>query len=335
MNNTFKTSLVAVAASFAIIGSASAALIFSNGYGSAAYYTNPDPAFIFSYDWGPNGSLYYGTADSSSYQSAGVYQTDGISPRLVLASASSDYAGASVVAIGSSIYYNDSNYPDSGIYRHDVGVPGSTKSLATNWGLFTNGTSLFVTGAAAFGDPTGIVAFPNGDLSGPTVDLGGIAGASGPLAFDAAGNLFYAPGYGDLSIYRWSASQVADAVNGTVPLTASANLWFNYGNVAAYQGVAGGTSLAVDSNGNVLIALTNFSDLSYVVKFNADNSGAYGNSYTQLLENNAGRLGEIRIHEGELFAATGNQIIRIIPEPASVLLSVLGVAGFFLRRRRA
>ena len=74
-------------------------------------------------------------------------------------------------------------------------------------------------------------------LGDAATGLGGGFGGSGPLAFDLAGNLYYAPGYADTSIYKFAASEVADAIaqNGN-PLKVTGHRWLDYGIRFSEQG---------------------------------------------------------------------------------------------------
>lgn len=320
---TKATRLASVFTALAVAGpSAQAAVFFSPGYGGTAIYTHPNSDSIYSYDWGSDGRIYLGTIDSS-YQSGGIYSFDG-SSTATLQAANGVYAGASVVAIGSSIYFNDAaNSPL--IYQYRIG-DGSTTSLLTNhYSLGTDGNNLITTGSADF-VTTRLNYYAGGVLSG-AVDIGGVEGGSGPAAFDMAGNLFYAPGYGDPSIYRWSALEVAAAVlsNGSSTLDASGHRWLDYG---ASFSTAGVGSLLLDADGNVLVTLTSFLDPSSLVKFSADGSGSFETILTS-----SDRLGEIRQNGGNLYLSQANQIITIVPEPSTLLAALSGL-GLLLRRRR-
>lgn len=312
--------LTAIAAFVTVSPSAQAALAFSSGYSSNLFYTHSNGDGINSYDWGSDGKLYYATS-TSSFSSGGVYRYDGISSTTIRA-ASADYAGASVVAIGSSVYFNDSNYPTSKIYRYNIGDSSTISINSSNYSLTTDGTNLLTTGSGA----TQFSYYANGVLSG-ALDLGGVAGGSGPAAFDVAGNLFYAPGYSDTRIYRWSSAEVAASVSGsgTPQLAASGHQWVNYG--SSFAGM-GASSLLLDATGNVLVTLTDFTNPSLLVKFNANGGGGFETILTS-----TDRLGELRLSGGNLLMSDGNRIITIIPEPSSMLMAFAGL-GLLLRRKR-
>lgn len=325
MKKLLNTRFATIAVSLAIASSAAAALSFSPGYSANTYYTHGNGDGITSYDWGSDGALYYGTA--SSYLSTGVYRHDGIATTTIQG-VTGNFSGGSVIAVGSSIYFNDSTFSNvQQIYQYSIGTGTTTTANLTNYSLGSDGSHLYSTGGDFSG--TRLTYFLDG-VTGGTIDLGGVSGASGPLTFDAAGNLYYAPGYGDLSIYRWNAAEVSAAIsgNGSPSLSASGHLWIDYS--VAFATAGGATSMLTDAEGNLIVTLTNFTDPSALVKFNADGSGSYETILTSM-----DRLGELRMHEGQLYLSDGNSIVTIIPEPSSLLfcMAAFGMGGFFRRRR--
>jgi len=300
-----------------------AALTFSTGYSSALFFTHSNSDTINSYDWGSDSNLYYATA-AEDFTSGGVYRNDGNSSTTIRA-ASADYAGASLVAVNSSVYFNDGNYPSSKIYRYNIGDSTTTSTFATNYLLSKSGNSLVTTGSADF-STTQISYYASGVLSG-YLDIGAVAGGSGPCAFDMVGNMFYAPGYGDSSIYRWSTIEVATALLGdpSSQLDAAGHQWIDYS--GSFAG-AGASSLLIDASGNVLVTLTDFVNPSALVKFDASGNGNYETVLTS-----TDRLGELRMHEGALLISDANRIITIIPEPSTILVTLSGLL-LLVRRKR-
>lgn len=326
MNHLSNTRSCALAIYLGIASSAAAALSFSPGYSGQTYHTHGSGDGIISYDWGTDGALYYGTVDSS-FLSSGIYRNEGAFTT-VIQSATGNFAGGSVIAVGSSIYFNDSTFSNQqNIYQYSLGTGTTTTTMATNYSLGSDGDNLYTSGGDGSG--TRLTYFLNG-LTGGTIDLGGVNSASGPLTFDGSGNLFYAPGYGDLSIYRWDAAEVSAAIsgNGSPSLSASGHLWIDYS--VAFGSSGGATSMVTDAAGNLIVTLTNFTDPSALVKFSADGSGSYETILTSF-----DRLGEVRMHDGQLYLADGNSVVTIIPEPSSLLLCMAACgAGFMVRRRR-
>lgn len=327
MKHTAKTSLAVLTATLLTGSSAFAALVFSSGYSASNYYSHSNASdALYSFDWASDGGLYYATATSMG-NFGGLYRNSGGSTNTI-ANGNSNFAGASVVSVGSSIYYNDSTFTDYTIYRYNTGN-GATSSLNTaNYTLGTDGTNLLTTGSANW-TITDITLFSNGDF-GPSVNLGGVAGSSGPLAFDGSGNLYYAPGYGDKSIYRWSALEVAAAISsgGVNALEATGHQFASYASDPLFNDVSGATSMVVDANGVLYATLTDFMNPSFLVKF--DSTGSY-----EAIAKSDERLGELRVHNGNMYMSATNQIFQIVPEPSSFLLSVLACVSFTgVRRRR-
>lgn len=318
------TLAVSLAASLLSLSSATAALTFGSGYGGTTYHTASGGDGIISFDWGSDNALYYMTS-TPSFTAGGLYRNDGVNTTTIMAASGSHFAGASVVSIGGSIYFNDSSFSNvQRVHEYTIGSGTTTTATVSNYSLGTNGTDLFISG----GDfsETRLTWHPDG-LSGSTIDLGGVAGASGPLTFDASGNLYYAPGFGDLKIYSWSASEVAAAMSGGTPLSATGNVWVDY--TSAFSTAGGATSMTTDALGNVIVTITNFTDPSALVRFSADGSGSY-----ETIATSTDRLGEVRLRDGKIYLAEGSSIVEIIPEPSSFLLSFLAAGAFVMRRRR-
>lgn len=315
--------ILAAAALTAFPAIASAALNYSAGYAGTILHTHANADAIVSYDWGSDGNLYY-MAGTSAYAFGGLYRKDGGSSTNLVPGSGSLFSGVSVVALNSSIYYNDSDFSNNQFIRtYQIGSGALTTATTVNFSLGTDGSGLYSAGSADW--TTTSITLHAGDLSSVQV-LGGVAGSSGPLAFDTAGNLFYAPGLGDLSIYRWSAAEVASALSGGPLLAAAGHVWADYR--AAFPTVGGGTAMAVDASGNLFITLTDFSNPSSLVRFDAD-GGAF-----EVIATSTDRLGDLRIHEGGLYLSDGSSIYSIVPEPSALILALFSLAPIAGIRRR-
>jgi hypothetical protein len=314
---------IAIAFLCALAPIASAALSFTPSYSGSVFHTHSNADAVIGFAWASDHNLYYATS-TDSYTSGGLHRKDGAASTELIAPNGSLFSGSGVVAIGSSIYYNDSDFTRQYIRNYDVVSDTVTPTTVTNYALGTDGTNLFTTGSANY-VTTDILYYTNGNLATP-FQLGSIAGSSGPAVIDAVGNLFYAPGYGDLSIYRWSAGEVAAALLGGPELDASGHLFVDY--EASFPTVSGASSMVVDAAGNLLVTLTDFANPSGLVKFDPTGTS------NEVAATTTDRLGGLSIHNGQLYVASGNQIFAVIPEPSSLALSLFALVPLALLRRR-
>lgn len=324
-------------AAVTVIGQAAVTLVDTN-YNFSSYYENSSANGIVSFDWDSSGDLYYmDRAGQYDYSFGGLYKVSGSTTTTVV-NGTSDWAGSSVVSIGGTIYYNTSNTSLQKIYAYDVAGASSTRtSTASNNSIIGYKGSLYVAGSVSGGTKLG-VATPATDGSLPsggavTLFTSNMPGAaSGPMAFDSAGNLYYAPGYGDSGIYRWSATEVSLALSDPVnnALIAS-SAWFTFGseyaNVTGYNG--GATSMVIDADGNVFLTLTDWANASDLVKVSADASSA------NTVATDSGRFSELREKDGNLYVSSGQNIylVQAVPEPCAALLMVMGAGMIAVRRR--
>lgn len=307
--------------------------VLDPNYGVQSYYTHSTTDSIVSYDWASDGGLYYMTS-TSSYSFGGFYRA-GATPTTIAGANAGLFPGASVVALGGYVYYNTSDFSNTQIINSYGPVGGSpvtaVASTAVNWGLYVHDGQIFITGAEGWGTNHIYAATPgSGGALPPPLDLGQTSGSSGPLAFDVLGNLFYAPGYGDLTIYRWTAAEVAAALAGTQLTIQAENIWLQYDEL--YAAYPGGTSMLIDGD-KLYLTLTSFSDPSVLAAFGIDEFGAYAGDYITVLED-TNRLGDLRSYNGGLYLSSGNQIVQIVPEPSAFGLLLFGAVAVLLVRRR-
>jgi hypothetical protein len=156
-----------------------------------------------------------------------------------------------------------------GIYRVPLASPGGMlfpiAALNFNYDLaFEAGGNSALVSAATCGFGCGNEIHRLDLSTGATTLVAGVTGPSGPLAFSAAGDLYYAVQSdtfptppGAVSLVRWSAAQVA---SGPYPLTlARANLFT--------PGLDGGSSLAFDPQyGHLFLGESNFGATSRVIE---------------------------------------------------------------------
>lgn len=163
---------------------------------------------------------------------------------------------------GSAVVFGENS--NGGIFLAQVDGSGSTPlvSLTFNYDAawLANGDLLVSAATNGFGNGNDLVRVK---LSPPgAVFLGHVDGPSGPLATNAAGDVFYAtqfdafpPPLGSTDVLRWSAATVAGGV-------------LNAGNATLYGAdFDGASSIAVDPvAGDVYLAVTNFGTSSYKLR---------------------------------------------------------------------
>lgn len=317
----------------------SAVSILDSAYSFSTYHTHSvATSSVVSFDWDTDESLYYQTF-TASYNFGGLFRWDGLTQSTAVPG-DSDFYGYSVVRIGNNLHYNTSSLSSQKVFKYQ---PRSTPpaavltSSANNSFLFGRQPGeMFITGAAGFGTNEIYHVFLNGagDFLSTPISLGLTIGSSGPAAFDASGNMFYAPGFGDLNIYRYTAADVAAAIADptSTPLPpAASRLWWNYSTV--FPAVSGATGLAFDASGNLLVTLTDFSNPSYLVRANADGSGNLS-SFSALLSS-TDQLFEVRVKDDSIYVANRDTILQVVPEPSTFGLLLFGaVVLAWMRGRR-
>lgn len=328
-----KNHLALFAALAAALSSAQAQItVVDPSYTPVSTYTHSNSDSIVSFDFGANGALYYQTA-TSSFNFGGLYQFAGGVTSNVVPGSSALFSGASVVSIGQSIYFNNNDFNNNQfIYQYKPGTGVAQTTAGTNYGLTANQGRLFISGTPASGVNHiyySAVNAVSGNLD-PAVDLGEDSGSSGPLAFDGKGNLFYAPGFGDQNIYRWSKADVDAAIANP----AANPLGIADHQFASFSSQYGGTSMAVDANGDLLLTLTSFTSPSVLDRFGVNADGTWDHVADTLLSD-TGLLGELRVEGDTVLLSSGNQIYQLVPEPSAPLWLAAGGLLITLGRRRS
>lgn len=331
--------------SLAIVGIASALTspshatvsILDPSYSFSIYHTHSVPtSAVVSFDWDSGGTVYY-QASTEFFNFGGLFTFNGVTQGTAVPG-SSAFSGASTVRIGDNIYYNTSD-SEQRVWKYGPlsGTPTATNvSTAANWGLFRRGADeMFLTGVPGFG-PNEVYRATldgSGNFTGAPVSLGLTIGSSGPIAFDLSGNMYYAPGFGNRSIYKYTAADVAAAIANPItnPLPAAATrLWRDYS--MDFAAVNGGAGIAFDETGDLLVTLTDFSNPSFLVRFDVDAFGAYEGFDAILSSTN--RLGDVRFKDGSIYIANADTILQVVPEPGTIGLVLMGCSALALLRRR-
>lgn len=324
-----KSAYAAVIAVGLLAHSASAVIISGS---STTYYSNPlgGTENIASFDWDAFGNLYWMGGDASWAQSMSVHKYDGSTLSTIDTRAS--YSGSWVASHGNNVYFDDGSAMSFNKYDTSVGGAASQVFQQNNaWGYTFNGDGLFISAADASYDTSLYYSevAANGDLTGSLVNLGYVGNSSGPIAFDADGNLFYGGGYGATKIYKYSATDVADAMGGTQFGDASLHEYID----SSAFGYAGATGMDFDSEGNLVATMRSSTDQSSLVSFDIDESGSYLGTSSVLAQSD-GRFTTVRNSGGSIYVSDSDGIYAI-PEPGTVTLMLVGFGGMaFYRRRR-
>jgi hypothetical protein len=312
--------------------------ILDPGYSFSTYHTHSvTNSAVVSFDWDASDAVYYQTA-TSAFAFGGLFRWNGVTQTTAVLG-NSDFSGAGVVRIGGNLYFNTEDFTSQKVSKYG---PLSGSPIATNistgpsYDLFgRNPGEIFINGSIGFG--TNQIFYTTldgaGNFTGAPVSLGLTIGSSGPIAFDLAGNMYYAPGFGNRSIYKYTAADVAAAIADPItnPLPAAAlRLWRDYS--VNFTNVSGGTGMAFDETGDLLLTLTDFSNPSYLVRFDVDAFGDYAGF--EAILSSTDQLGDVRFRDGSIYLASSNSILQVVPEPGTVGLVLMGCAALALWGRR-
>ncbi len=294
--------------SMALFAGASHADITSGNVSTA--YENPFAGkTIASFNWGSDNNLYWMEGDSSWAQEMKVHKYNGSTLSTIYTA--SAYAGNWILSNGNNVYFD--NGSEYALYKYDTVVGGSAAQAhqQTNaWGYSIHNGGLFISGSDSnWNNKLYYIALgQDGNTTGSLVDLGFMGGPSGPMAFDASGNLYYASGYSAGKIYKYSAAEIASAISGT-PLSNPAAHEFIDFNSFGYQGATG---MEFDSNGHLVVTLTDFYLPSILVTFYTDVNGNYL-SLAEVTATSNVSMTSVRNHQGNIYFSDNDGIYQVVP----------------------
>lgn len=341
------------------VSTAKADVVAAPGFAVDTHYDNPNAAWvnsanghrlkevINSFDFGPDGNLYYTTyikdLDEHSVYKALVgfkvysYDAEATTPLVEIYSDPNAFgvSGGRVFTIGDKIYFNDGGTMGDrrtfDYYSYDPAMaPGPVKVLDSTqtdapsiWGMDTwDGTDFLAAGR--FGERPNreqriyYSSLVNGDLM-PVMDLGvaSYASGSGPMALDQEGNnLYFADGgYGATNIWRFNARDVLTAMADptTYPLDPTdAQLFDQICNPPDNcQGPRGASSMFIDESVWMVLTATKFHDPSELRRYLLNEDGSNGGFI--VMANSDSRISETRLENGEVYVSDPDGIYRVYP----------------------
>lgn len=314
-----------------------------NGFEVDRVFTSTSPDEMRSFDWGGDGNLYYDTGNFVD-PLLEISSSNGIASTAI--HSVNKWPGGGVQAYSNTTddfvyFYED----DPGTFQQNLFRYASTPNTVTEmihgtaiFGVHVHEDALYVTAVGSGGFGTNAIFYSpiasDGSVSSLT-SIGDVGSASGPVAFDETGNLYFADGL-KTKIYRYSPLEVAaaieDPLNDPLPNPAS-HVWTDYSSLVLSDGVTtptGGTGLVVDQFGDLVLNATGFGVPSALVIFEVATDGS-NPGWTIAAEGDS-RFGSVRLrNDSILFNDTGS-VYRLIPEPATGGILLLG--GLLLGRRR-
>ncbi|MCA1810261.1 MAG: hypothetical protein LC725_12580, partial [Lentisphaerae bacterium] len=305
------------------------------GYAVGSYYDNPDVGEnLSSFDWDAAGALYYTAGRADWNPGFKVYRHD--ENGLTNFFSDEEAFAGQVLRIGSRMYFNDGGTMDrwtADFYSYDPSsedAPGNLGIQSDVWSVATRDGSDFWAAGGMDAEIFHSDLDEQGALvSNPLVNLGAIGASSGPLAFDADGNLYYAHGYNEYGplMYHWSAAAVAAAM--ADPAGAPLN---PTGAVFTALSVGDGASgLALDDEGYPLVTLTSFIAPSELQRLFVQDGRCVG---YEVLARADQRLNTVRMRDGAIHVNSGAGIYTVTPILSMRIAaqmddaSALGMLGF-------
>ena len=296
-----------------------------NGATIEAHFTFPvaEDAALVSFDWDASGALHYTVGDPGWGTKLEVYKTAAPDDIQVFQSAEV-WAGSRITCVGDFMYFNDGGDYMRAAFNYFM-YPAATADTVTPlleypydaslWGLATrNPDEFFASGSEIDWGPAALyynTLDEFGAFAGALAKFADIGESPGPLAFDDAGNLYYAHGYvysGTATIYRWDAAAVAAALAdpANAALAAAGNEWAVL--PAPYDGATG---MATDGAGNLYVTATAWDSPSRLLFYEAASAtpfvvGEYG-----------GRLETVRYRNGDIHFSCADGVFTL-PLPQAV-----------------
>jgi len=208
-----------------------------------------------------------------------------------------------------------------------------------NYGLaFRDSSSLYVAGLN--GSQMNIFALPKHSVSYVTTDgsvnkviIDNVSDFSGNIALDLAGNL-YVSNNDDGGLYKFTAAQLSAAISGTA---------LGIGDGQFLTTIAQNSSLAVDSLGRIITAGYGGTGIDIYDPANNThtnlmpalaNQNYVVSTFSDGVQSYIAYINASGSSTGSTLTYGYDTVANVVPEPGSVLLLCIGVAGVLGRRRR-
>lgn len=321
------TIIAAALASFTSALFAQTLTVTASGFSGAKLF-NSTPGFtITGMGADSSGNVYYLETDGGFVASTKLYKrtaAGGYATATSLFNYGSALFGSFVVVQGSKLYFGESSSNTIRSVNLDGTSPALIGTVVNNYDLAFSGGTAFVSANpdTTFANPQNKVSKLDLATGATQVVLNATPDFSGPVEFDASGNLIYGVAKSTIGgIYRYSAAAVAAALSTSTPIVLTpptGRVIANGGN--QYLAYAGGTSLWQDD----FSALTRY-DLGTGV------GTAIGTTTDTL--GNLDYAGTTLYASVTNFTTNNSAVFAVVPEPSSAVLLAFGMLAFTRRRR--
>lgn len=308
--------------------------IIAPGYTSTPLFLTSQGFTLGGLAFDGSANAYYIENDSNFAANAVLYRRsplDGYAAAVPLFDLGAFSYGTFVFLNGGKVFFGDGNGPMRSINPDGTGVD-LLGSVANNYDAALIGGNLYVSHNIEFfpnppknrltkfelqPDGTGFSLGPGDTIVAADNDY------SGPLEFDAAGNLYYGASgsFTVTGLYRFSAAEVLSAF-GPTELTLDAGHQIT-------SGLAGSSALAV-GDGDDLWHDRFTGELNLI---DADD-GSIQQIGSSLDDPGSMDLVGDTLYVG-VSTATRSGVFAVVPEPSSALLAIVGLVTLRLRRRRS